>query len=44
MLLDGHSTPSVCERLGLSHPNLLYKRKLLQQASDHALPVDRRVQ
>lgn len=27
MLLDGHSAPSVAERLGLSSPNLLYRWK-----------------
>ena len=27
MLLDGHSAGSVCERLGLSGPNLLYRWK-----------------
>ena len=27
MLLDGHSASSVCERLGLSSPNLLYRWK-----------------
>ncbi len=27
MLLDGHSAPSVCERLGLSGTNLLYRWK-----------------
>ena len=32
MLLDGHSASSVCERLGLSGTNLLYrwKRQILQ--------------
>ena len=34
MLLDGHSAPSVAERLGLSGPNVLYswKRLSLQRA------------
>lgn len=27
MLLDGHSASSVCQRLGLSGPNLLYRGK-----------------
>lgn len=27
MLLDGHSAGSVCERLGLSHTNVLYRWK-----------------
>ena len=27
MLFDGHSAPSVAERLGLSSPNLLYRWK-----------------
>jgi transposase len=27
MLLDGHSAPSVAQRLGLSSPNLLYRWK-----------------
>ena len=45
MLLDGHSAPSVCERLGLSHPNLLYnwKRKLLQQGGATAVGLETRV-
>lgn len=45
MLLDGHSAPSVCERLGLSHPNLLYnwKRKLLQQGGATAVGLEARV-
>jgi transposase len=30
MLLDGHSAPSVVERLGLSGTNLLYKWKRMQ--------------
>ena len=29
MLLDGHSAPSVAERLGLSGPNVLYAWKKL---------------
>ncbi len=40
MLLDGHSAPSVAERLGLSSPNILYvwKKKSLDQAGP-ALPT-----
>ena len=30
MLLDGHTAKSVCERLGLSGTNLLYRWKRLQ--------------
>ena len=30
MLLDGHSAPSVVERLGLSGTNLLYRWKRMQ--------------
>jgi transposase len=45
MLLDGHSVASVCQRLGLSHPNLLYnwKRKLLQQGGATAVGLETRV-
>ena len=34
MLLDGHSAPSVAERLGLSGPNVLYswKKAILHRA------------
>jgi len=34
MLLDGHSAPSIAERLGLSGPNVLYrwKRETLRRA------------
>lgn len=45
MLLDGHTAASVCERLGLSHPNLLYnwKRKFLQQGGPAAVGLEARV-
>ena len=45
MLLDGHSAPSVCERLGLSSTNLLYnwKKKLLQQEGATAVGLEARV-
>ena len=39
MLLDGHSAPSVAERLGLSGPNVLYTWK--QQAVQRAGPAAR---
>ena len=34
MLLDGHSAPSVAQRLGLSNPNVLYswKKAILQRS------------
>jgi DNA repair photolyase len=36
LLLDGHCAASVCERLGLSGPNLLYawKRRLIERDVD----------
>ncbi|MEM6473774.1 MAG: transposase [Planctomycetota bacterium] len=37
MLLDGHSAASICERLGISGTNLLYRWK--QQLMDRAGPV-----
>ena len=37
MLLDGHSTSSVCERLGLGSLNLLYRWK--QQQLERSGPV-----
>ena len=45
MLLDGHSAPSVAERLGLSSPNLLYlwKKKSLDQAGSAAQTLGQRV-
>ena len=45
MLLDGHSAPSVAERLGLSSPNLLYvwKRNSLDQAGPAAQSLGQRV-
>ena len=45
MLLDGHTAPSVVERLGLSSTNLLYrwKRELLQQCGPAATSLEARV-
>jgi transposase len=45
MLLDGHSAPSVAERLGLSSPNILYvwKKKSLEQAGPAAQTLGQRV-
>ncbi len=45
MLLDGHSTTSVSERLGLSGPQLLYgwKRELIGQAGKTAATLESRV-
>jgi len=45
MLLDGHSAPSVVERLGLSGTNLLYrwKRDRLDQSGPVASALDARV-
>ena len=45
MLLDGHTAPSVCERLGLSGPNLLYawKRRLIEQGGRTAVGLEARV-
>jgi transposase len=45
MLLDGHSAPSVAERLGLPGPNTLYrwKRETLQQAGPAARTLGERV-
>jgi transposase-like protein len=45
MLLDGHSAPSVAERLGLSGPNVLYrwKRETLRQAGPAARTLGDRV-
>ncbi len=36
MLLDGHSASSVCQRLGLSSPNLLYRWKRNQSPNGRA--------
>jgi transposase len=45
MVLDGHSVVSVCERLGLSGPNVLYtwKRKLVAQGGATAVGLEARV-
>ena len=45
MLLDGHSAPSVVERLGLSGTNLLYrwKRDQLDKSGPVASALDARV-
>lgn len=45
MLLDGHSAPSVAERLGLSSPQLLYrwKKDCLHQAGPAARTLGERV-
>ena len=45
MLLDGHSAPSVAERLGLPGPNVLYrwKRETLRRAGPAALTLGERV-
>ena len=45
MLLDGHSAPSVAERLGLPGPNALYrwKRETLRQAGPAARTLGERV-
>jgi transposase len=45
MLLDGHSAPSVVERLGLSGTNLLYrwKRDQLEDSGPVASALDARV-
>jgi transposase len=45
MLLDGHSAPSVVERLGLSGANLLYrwKRSQLEVSGPVASALDARV-
>ena len=45
MVLDGHSVASVCQRLGLSSPNLLYnwKRKLVEQGGTAAVGLEARV-
>jgi transposase len=45
MLLDGHSAPSVCERLGLSHTNVLYrwKKEFLGEKGGVASDLEQRV-
>ncbi len=46
MLLDGHSAGSVCDRLGLSGTNLLYrwKKQFLGKEGSVASSLDSRVQ
>ena len=45
MLWDGHTAVSICERLGLSGPNLLYrwKRELVRQGGTTAVGLEARV-
>lgn len=45
MLLDGHSAGSICERLGLSSPNVLYrwKREAIRQGGPAATGLEGRV-
>lgn len=45
MVLDGHSVPSVCRRLGLSSPTVLYrwKRQLIRQGGAAAVGLEGRV-
>ena len=45
MVLDGHSVASVCQRLGLSSPTVLYrwKRQLLRQGGTAAVGLEARV-
>jgi len=45
MLLDGHTAPSIVERLGLSGTNLLYRwrRELIGQSGKTAEVLDDRV-
>jgi transposase len=45
MLLDGHAAGSICERLGLSGPNLLYrwKRELIRPGGATAVGLEVRV-
>lgn len=45
MVLDGHSVASVCQRLGLTSPNLLYnwKRKLVAEGGSAAVGLEARV-
>lgn len=46
MLLDGHSAPSVAERLGLSNPSLSYRWKgaQMEQSGPVAASLEARVQ
>ena len=45
MLLDGHSAASVCERLGLSQTNLVYrwKQEFLEEKGGVASDLEQRV-
>jgi transposase len=45
MLLDGHSASSVCERLGLSHTNLVYrwKKEFFEEKGGVASDLEQRV-
>jgi transposase len=45
MLLDGHTAASVCERLGLSNPNTLYrwKRERVSRGGSTAVGLEARV-
>jgi transposase len=45
MLLDGHSAGSICQRLGLSSPNILsrWKRELIRRGGSAAAGLDGRV-
>ncbi len=45
MVLDGHSVASVCQRLGLSGPTVLYrwKRQLIRQGGAAAVGLEARV-
>ena len=45
MLLDGHSAPSVAQRLGLAGPNILYlwKNQILHRAGPAAQTLGSRV-
>jgi len=45
MVLDGHSVASVCQRLGLSSPTVLYrwKRQLIRQGGAAAVGLEARV-
>ena len=45
MVLDGHSVASVCQRLGVTTPSLLYKwkRQLVEQGGTTAVGLEARV-
>lgn len=45
MVLDGHSVASVCQRLGLSSPTVLYrwKRQLVREGGAAAVGLEARV-